>query len=66
MYGKVYSINYINKGVFRGFKNFLNVIRYYLLIVDFNIVLKELEIIVIIDKGEIMGIRYKKYLIEGV
>ncbi|MFN1914906.1 anthranilate synthase component II [Clostridioides difficile] len=66
VHGKVYSINHTNKGVFRGLKNPLNVTRYHSLIVDSNTVLKELEITAITDKGEIMGIRHKKYLIEGV
>ncbi|HBG0644147.1 TPA: aminodeoxychorismate/anthranilate synthase component II [Clostridioides difficile] len=66
VHGKVYSINHTNKGVFRGLKNPLNVTRYHSLIVDSNTVPKELEITAITDKGEIMGIRHKKYLIEGV
>lgn len=66
VHGKVYSINHTNKGVFRGLKNPLNVTRYHSLIVDSNTVSKELEITAITDKGEIMGIRHKKYLIEGV
>ena len=66
VHGKVYSINHTNKGVFRGLKNPLNVTRYHSLIVDSNTVPKELEITEITDKGEIMGIRHKKYLIEGV
>ena len=66
VHGKVYSINHTNKGVFRGLKNPLNVTRYHSLIVDSNTAPKELEITAITDKGEIMGIRHKKYLIEGV
>ncbi|MDN9857365.1 aminodeoxychorismate/anthranilate synthase component II [Clostridioides difficile] len=66
VHGKVYSINHTNKGVFRGLKNPLNVTRYHSLIVDSYTVPKELEITAITDKGEIMGIRHKKYLIEGV
>ena len=66
VHGKVYSINHTNKGVFRGLKNPLNVTRYHSLIVDSNTVPKELEITAITDKGEIMGISHKKYLIEGV
>ncbi|AJP11148.1 TPA: aminodeoxychorismate/anthranilate synthase component II [Clostridioides difficile] len=66
VHGKVYSINHTNKGVFRGLKNPLNVTRYHSLIIDSNTVPKELEITAITDKGEIMGIRHKKYLIEGV
>ncbi|MCC0784659.1 aminodeoxychorismate/anthranilate synthase component II [Clostridioides sp. ES-S-0108-01] len=66
VHGKVYSINHINEGVFRGLKNPLNVTRYHSLIIDSNTVPKELEVTATTDKGEIMGIRHKKYLIEGV
>ncbi|UUV13766.1 anthranilate synthase component II [Clostridioides difficile] len=66
VHGKVYSISHTNKGVFRGLKNPLNVTRYHSLIIDSNTVPKELEITATTDKGEIMGIRHKKYLIEGV
>ncbi|VIG12625.1 para-aminobenzoate/anthranilate synthase glutamine amidotransferase component II [Clostridioides difficile] len=66
VHGKVYSISHTNKGVFRGLKNPLNVTRYHSLIIDYNTVPKELEVTATTDKGEIMGIRHKKYLIEGV
>lgn len=66
VHGKVHSINHINKGVFRGLKNPLNVTRYHSLIIDSNKVPEELEVTATTDKGEIMGIRHKKYLIEGV
>ncbi|EGT4600893.1 aminodeoxychorismate/anthranilate synthase component II [Clostridioides difficile] len=66
VHGKVYSISHTNKGVFNGLKNPLNVTRYHSLIIDSNTVPKELEITATTDKGEIMGIRHKKYLIEGV
>ncbi|EGT2202539.1 aminodeoxychorismate/anthranilate synthase component II [Clostridioides difficile] len=66
VHGKVYSISHTNKGVFRGLKNPLNVTRYHSLIIDSNTVPKELEVTATTEKGEIMGIRHKKYLIEGV
>ena len=66
VHGKVYSISHTNKGVFSGLKNPLNVTMYHSLIIDSNTVQKELEITATTDKGEIMGIRHKKYLIEGV
>ncbi|MCI9975924.1 aminodeoxychorismate/anthranilate synthase component II [Clostridioides difficile] len=66
VHGKVHSINHINKGVFSGLKNPLNVTRYHSLIIDSNKVPKELEVTATTDKGEIMGIRHKKFLIEGV
>ncbi|MGO1043304.1 anthranilate synthase component II [Clostridioides difficile] len=66
VHGKVYSINHINKGVFSGLKNPLNVTRYHSLIIDSNTVPEELEVTATTNKGEIMGIRHKEYLIEGV
>ncbi|MDB0441592.1 anthranilate synthase component II [Clostridioides difficile] len=66
VHGKVYSINHVNKGVFNGLKNPLNVTRYHSLIIDSNTVPEELEVTATTNKGEIMGIRHKKYLIEGV
>ncbi|MCC0648197.1 aminodeoxychorismate/anthranilate synthase component II [Clostridioides sp. ZZV15-6598] len=66
VHGKVYSINHVNKGVFSGLKNPLNVTRYHSLIIDSNTVPEELEVTATTNKGEIMGIRHKEYLIEGV
>lgn len=66
VHGKVHSISHLNKGVFSGLKNPLNVTRYHSLIIDSNKVPEELEVTATTDKGEIMGIRHKKYLIEGV
>lgn len=66
VHGKVYSIKHSNKGVFNGLNNPLNVTRYHSLIIDSEIVPDELEITATTAKGEIMGIRHKKYLIEGV
>ncbi|MCC0651939.1 MULTISPECIES: anthranilate synthase component II [unclassified Clostridioides] len=66
VHGKVYSINHSNKGVFSSLKNPLNVTRYHSLIIDSDTVPDELEVTATTSKGEIMGIRHKKYLIEGV
>ncbi|MCC0644471.1 MULTISPECIES: anthranilate synthase component II [unclassified Clostridioides] len=66
VHGKVYSINHINKGVFSGLKNPLNVTRYHSLIIDSDTVPEELEVTATTNIGEVMGIRHKKYLIEGV
>lgn len=66
VHGKVHSINHINKGVFKGLNNPLNVTRYHSLVVDTENLPEELEITAITNENEIMGIRHKKYLIEGV
>ena len=66
VHGKVHSINHANKGVFKGLNNPLNVTRYHSLVVDTKNLPEELEVTAITNENEIMGIRHKKYLIEGV
>lgn len=66
VHGKVYSIKHTNKGVFKNLNNPLNVTRYHSLVVDIDTLPEDLEVTAITDKNEIMGIKHKKYLIEGV
>ena len=66
VHGKVHIINHANKGVFKGLNNPLNVTRYHSLVVDTKNLPEELEVTAITNENEIMGIRHKKYLIEGV
>ena len=66
IHGKVHSIQHFNKGVFNKLNNPLNVTRYHSLIVDKNTLPDELEITALTKDNEIMGIKHKKYCIEGV
>ncbi|WP_296644767.1 anthranilate synthase component II [Romboutsia sp. 13368] len=66
VHGKVHSIKHNNKGVFKNLNNPLNVTRYHSLVVDLDSLPEELEVTAMTDKNEIMGIKHKKYLIEGV
>lgn len=66
VHGKVHSINHRDKGVFKGLNNPLNVTRYHSLVVDIDSLPNELEVTALTKEGEIMGLRHKKYLIEGV
>lgn len=66
VHGKVHSINHSNKGVFKDIKNPLNVTRYHSLIIEKESLPKDLEITALTNEGEIMGIKHKKYDIEGV
>ena len=66
VHGKVHSIKHNNNGVFRNLNNPLNVTRYHSLVVDLDSLPDELEVTAITNENEIMGIRHKKYLIEGV
>ncbi|MGL6104774.1 anthranilate synthase component II [Romboutsia sp.] len=66
VHGKVHSIKHDNKGVFKDLNNPLNVTRYHSLVVDTQNLPEELEITALTNENEIMGIRHKKYHIEGV
>lgn len=66
VHGKVSKITHDGKGIFKGIKNNINVTRYHSLVVDTKNLPEELEVTAITNENEIMGIRHKKYLIEGV
>jgi len=66
VHGKVHPIEHYNKGVFKGLKNPLNVTRYHSLIIDEATLPACLEVTARTANGEIMGMRHKDYLIEGV
>ena len=66
VHGKVSKITHDGKGIFKGIKNNINVTRYHSLVVDKNSLGKDLEITALSDDGVVMGIRHKRYNIEGV
>lgn len=66
VHGKVHKITHNKKGVFYKLPSPMNVTRYHSLIVDRNSLPECLEITAEAENGEIMGIRHKTYLIEGV
>ena len=66
VHGKVYPIWHKNTGVFTGLKNPLKVTRYHSLVVDRQTLPDCLEITAETAAGEIMGIRHREKLIEGV
>lgn len=66
VHGKVHEITHNNKGVFCNIKNPLKVTRYHSLVIENKNLPDELEITALSKEGEIMGIKHKKYNIEGV
>ena len=66
VHGKVHRITHDNKGVFTNLKNPLNVTRYHSLVVERETLPDKLEISAETKEGEIMGLRHKDYMIEGV
>lgn len=66
LHGKLSDIYHDDKTIFKGIKNPFKATRYHSLAVDRNNLSKELEISAKTKDGTIMGLRHKKYLIEGV
>ncbi|MGM0507667.1 MAG: anthranilate synthase component II [Fusobacteriota bacterium] len=66
MHGKTSKIYHENMGVFKNLENPLEATRYHSLIIDKNTLGKDLQITAWTKENEIMGIRHKKYFIEGV
>ena len=66
MHGKTSAISHANHGVFSGISNPLEATRYHSLIVERESLPDSLEITAEANDGIIMGLRHKKYQIEGV
>lgn len=65
MHGKTSLISHDGKGVFKGLPQKLEVMRYHSLIAEKETLPSDLEITAQAD-DEIMGLRHKKYPIEGI
>ncbi len=67
MHGILDEIMHDGKGIFKNIKNPLKVVRYHSLILhSLGLENSGLEITAYTKRGEIMGIKHKKYKIEGV
>lgn len=66
VHGKVHPIIHDGKGLFRDLPNPLEVTRYHSLILEKESLPDCLEITAESCQGEIMGIRHKQHLMEGV
>ena len=66
-HGKTSKVSHENSELFQGVKNPFRATRYHSLVGDKTIVPEILEVTASADDdGEIMAIKHKKYLIEGV
>ena len=65
MHGKVSFIKHDGKGLFKGLPQNLEVMRYHSLVADSKSLPKVLEVTARVGK-EIMGLRHKKYPIQGI
>ena len=66
MHGKTSLIHHDGRTIYTGLKNPFTATRYHSLIVRRETLPACLEITAETDQGEIMGIRHKKFLVEGV
>jgi anthranilate synthase/aminodeoxychorismate synthase-like glutamine amidotransferase len=66
MHGKTSDIRHDGKGVFAGLSNPFTATRYHSLIVLADTVPGDLEISARTDDGQVMGLRHRRYPIEGV
>ena len=66
MHGKTSLIHHDNQGVFAGLSNPFVATRYHSLIVLADTVPADLEITARAEDGEVMGLRHRRFPIEGV
>ena len=66
MHGKTSMIHHDGKTVFKNLSNPFEATRYHSLIIKKETLSKDFEITAWTDQDEIMGIRHKKFLLEGV
>ena len=66
MHGKSSLIRHDGQGLFQGLPNPFPAIRYHSLLIERRSLPSCLEVSAETEEGEIMGIRHKEYLIEGV
>jgi len=66
-HGKTSPVKHIESELFKGVRNPFKATRYHSLVGDKTVIPDVLEITAVAeDDGEVMAIRHKKYLIEGV
>ena len=66
MHGKTSMINHDGKTIFEGLPNPFEATRYHSLVIKKETLPDCLEITAWTDIGEIMGVRHKKFIVEGV
>ena len=65
-HGKISSINHDGKGIFKNIKNPLKVVRYHSLAIVEETIPEELEVSARSDSGVVMGVRHKRFDVEGI
>jgi anthranilate synthase/aminodeoxychorismate synthase-like glutamine amidotransferase len=66
MHGKTSLIHHDGRGIYRGMPNPFEATRYHSLIIRPGTLPEDFEVVARTDEGEIMGIRHKRFALEGV
>jgi anthranilate synthase/aminodeoxychorismate synthase-like glutamine amidotransferase len=66
MHGKTSMIHHDGKGIYRGMPNPFEATRYHSLVIKPGTLSNDFEVVAQTDQGEIMGVRHKRYPLEGV
>ncbi|MDK2902836.1 MAG: para-aminobenzoate synthetase component [Clostridiales bacterium] len=66
VHGKTSFVRHDGRTIYEGLDNPLNVCRYHSLVLEPSSIPDVLEVTATTEDGEIMGIRHRRYLIEGV
>ncbi|MGP0067572.1 MAG: anthranilate synthase component II [Isosphaeraceae bacterium] len=66
MHGKTSWVHHDGKGVYRDLPNPFEATRYHSLVIQPGTLPDDLEVVSWTDRGEIMGVRHKRFPIEGV
>ena len=66
MHGKTSSIFHDQKNIFQGIENPLTAVRYHSLVIERETLPACLTVSAYTEDGEIMGVRHRNYLIEGI
>lgn len=66
MHGKTSLIHHDGRGVYRGLSNPFEATRYHSLVIEPGTLPEDLEVVARTDQNEIMGVRHRRFPLEGV
>jgi anthranilate synthase/aminodeoxychorismate synthase-like glutamine amidotransferase len=66
MHGKTSLVHHDGRGVYRGLSNPFEATRYHSLVIEPGTLPEDLEVVAWTDQNEIMGVRHKRFPLEGV
>jgi anthranilate synthase/aminodeoxychorismate synthase-like glutamine amidotransferase len=66
MHGKTSWIHHDGRGIYRGIPNPFEATRYHSLVIQPGTLPEDLEVVAWTDQDEIMGVRHRRYPLEGV